>query len=670
MRRTLCFLTAFCVAVSVFSVAHVRAESPLELARAAKGQSRIISADDVAASKARLQQSVQVLESHLRADGEEHAAELRALLHLEAMQAELEKEGTPSLEVLNRSLVAYRENHEGLELKAFTDVRDSLRAYMNHLVFSSADGFSAEFDRRIDELVAQLEAYEAGPTTKLANEIGRTLGWFDRAEQIASVTSAIRAQYSHPNLYVVASKPLVASSVRDAVEAAEPLRDCVMGTSIHGTTYLNGNIDLELVPSDERAAFDITLIGNAVSNNVGYNRNVSIYSTGYTNLNASKRVYFDMEGVTSDWATATAATSTHVSSIAAKCRIVRNIAWKQVNQRKSQAEAIASRMAAGRVAARVDGQAGERLAEAEESYQGKFRAPLVRRESFPERFELKTTDSELLVQLLRAGSFQLAAPGPAPELGGEFDLAARVHESIAGNFSESIIGGVMLTDTRIVEMYQEAEMEVPADLVITNDSDPWAITFARSQPISVEFVNGDVNVAILCQSLHQGDGYSPVSLLLKDEATEKLFRPDIKISREYELTTPNDGGLQLVSKGDLKVEFIELNGEPAKSYGARHAAAVGLLSKKFNAMLKPKLPEEPNDGITFDDERWKRIGKLKARLAKAADGWLQLGWEQVLPDAPTDEAIADGGVDAADAVVDESEANESAELLQTASLAP
>ncbi len=55
------------------------------------------------------------------------------------------------------------------------------------------------------------------------------------------------------------------------------------------------------------------------------------------------------------------------------------------------------------------------------------------------------------MQLLRAGSYQLAAPGPAPELQGEFDLGARVHESIAGNFSESIIGGVMLTDERIVE---------------------------------------------------------------------------------------------------------------------------------------------------------------------------------------------------------------------------
>ena len=348
---------------------------------------------------------------------------------------------------------------------------------------------------------------------------------------------------------------------------------------------------------------------------------------------------------------------------------MRNIAWKQVNQKKGQTEGIASRKAASRVAGRVDGQAGETLAEADESYQSNFRSPLVRRESFPELFDLKTTDSQLLVRLLRAGSFQLAAPGPAPELEGDFDLNARVHESIAGNFSESLIGGVMLTDVRIVEMYKEAELEVPADLAITNDSEPWAITFARSQPISVEFANGGVNVAILCQSLHQGEGYVAASLLLKDEATEKLYRPDIRISREYELTTPNDGGLQLVSKGDLKVEFIELNGEPAKSYGARHAAAVGLLSKKFNAMLKPKLPEEAKDGLSFTGKRGQRFGKLKARLAKAADGWLSVGWEQVLPVGVAEEAVAGEG-DTPNAVAEESESNDTPELAQTASLDP
>ncbi|MDA1049495.1 MAG: hypothetical protein O3C40_03320 [Planctomycetota bacterium] len=667
MRRTLCFSVAFSLIAASFAN-FAQAESTADLVRAAKGQARAITPEDVADAKARLLKDVQTLEAFLRANAGEQATARRELVKLDAMKAELAQEEAPSRQILGQSLIAYSENEAGLEAKAFTDVRKSLGDYLDRLYISGFEGFSQEYDRRIDELTTQLEAYEAAPSTKRAAEIGSSLEWFDRAGQIESVTSSIRGRHSHPNLHVVASQQLVGSGVRDAIDTTEPLREYILGASVRGTTRLTGNVDLDLIPSEERVAFDITLAGDAVSNNVSYKRGVSIYSTGYTNVNASKRVYFDTEGVTSDAATATASTSSNVSSIAAKCNLVRKIAWKQVNQKKHQAERIASGKAASRVAGRVDGQAGETLAEANENFQDKFRSPLIRRESFPELFDLSTTDTQLLVRLLRAGRAQLAAPGPAPQLQGEFDLGARVHESIAGNFSESMIGGVMLTDERIVEMYKQAEMEVPEDLKITQDSEPWAITFARSQPISVEFANGGVKVSVLCLNLHQGEGYSPVSLPLKDDKTEKLYRPEIRISREYDLTTPNDGGLQLVSKGDLSIEFIDLNGEPAKMYGARHAAAVGFLSKKFSAMLKPKLPEEATDGISLKG-RWARIGKLKARVANAADGWLSIGWEQVLPETPAAAAVADESK-AVETVADEAESNAVTELVQTASIAP
>ncbi|MBC8356052.1 MAG: hypothetical protein H8E66_29085 [Planctomycetes bacterium] len=671
MQRTLYLTVAFSLVAASFGN-FVQAETTAELVRAAKGKAQAIGSEDVAGAKSRLLVDVQSLEAFLATNSDEQATAWRELVHLDAMQAELEKEA-PSLQVLNRSLVSYLEDEDGLETKSFTDVRRSLREYMNKVFFSSAEGFAEQYDRRIDELASLLEAYEAEPSTEQAIEIGRAVGWFERAGQIGTVTTSIRERHSHPNLHVVASKQLLASTVRDTVDATEPLNECILGTSIRGTSHLTGNVDLELVPSDENAAFDITLAGDAVSDNVGYNRGVSIYSTGYTNVNASKRVYFDVEGVTSDAATATASTSTNVSSIAAKCRLIRKMAWKQVYKKKSQAERIASSRAASRVAGRVDGQAHETLAETDESFQDKFRAPLVRRNSFPELFDLKTTNTQLFARLLRAGRSQLAAPGPAPELEGDYDLGARVHESIAGNFSESMLGGVMLTDERIVEMYQEGGVEVPEDLAITIDSDPWAITFSRSQPIRVEFANGGVKVSVLCQSLHQGEEYAAVPLNLKDEKTDKLYRSEIRISRAYDLTTPNDGGLQLVAKGDLSIEFIDNEGEPVEKYGARHAGAVGFLSKKFNAMLKPKLPEEAGDGIALND-RWARIGKLKARVANAADGWLSIGWEQILPPTPVVNAVADesdteeSGV--GDVALEDADSEPITKLVQTASIAP
>lgn len=90
--------------------------------------------------------------------------------------------------------------------------------------------------------------------------------------------------------------------------------------------------------------------------------------------------------------------------------------------------------------------------------------------------------------------------------------------------------------------------------------------------------------------------------------------------------------------------------------------------KKFSAMLKPKLPEEVTDGIEFKG-RWERVGKLKARLATATDGWLSIGWEQALPETTAVEAVAEMST-AVEAVADEAESNTTTELLQTASLTP
>jgi hypothetical protein len=186
-------------------------------------------------------------------------------------------------------------------------------------------------------------------------------------------------------------------------------------------------------------------------------------------------------------------------------------------------------------------------------------------------------------------------------------------------------------------MYKENEREVPADLQLEDDVDPWGITFSHSQPISVQFANGGVLVAVRCQFLHRGADYARVNLSTVDDENRR-FNPELLISREYELTMPN-GGLQLQAKGDLNVDFIDPNGEALTKYGLVHTSAKGLLTKKFGAMLMEKLPKDENDGIALPG-RWEKAGKLKARHAQAADGWLLVGLDQEKPAAEAEANVA------------------------------
>ncbi|MBP89826.1 MAG: hypothetical protein CMJ64_24485 [Planctomycetaceae bacterium] len=603
--------------------------SLLDRVRAAKGNARTLADADVAAAKGTLLANVEQLEQFLDSGPSENAEKWKEFLQWRAMQAELAKADNPSLEVLNRSLVKYRENQTGLELPQFTGVRGSLLTYMNRVLFSADEDFATKYDQHVEQLATLLEKYNENPTSEDAIQIGRALGWFERAEQIPSVVESVRGAHSHANLLVSASKRLVGAGIEDTVDRTQGIQDVILGTSIRGTARLQGSIGLELVPSPERAAFDITLQGTAVSNNVGTNRGVTIYTTGHTNVTATKRIYVGENGMTSDAATGSAATSSTIDCIAAKLSIVRKIAWKQALSKKGQAERIASGRAAGRIAGEVDASAAEIIAESNENLDTKVRSPLIRREGLPS-LNFSTTAEHLVISLLHATRFQIAAPGPAPAFEGEYDLKARAHQSVVANLSESILGGVKLTDERIVELYEEAEREVPEDLQLKDDSEPWAITFARSQPIAVEFANGGVQVTVRCQTLHRGAEYDRVNLSTVDE-NDRRFNPEIQISREYDVTTPN-GGLQLVAKGDLNIDFVAPGGKLLTKYGLVHTSAKSLLTKKLGAMLTDKLPKEENDGFVLPGD-WEKAGKLKARHAQVENGWLLVGLEQSKTDA-------------------------------------
>lgn len=591
----------------------------------AKDKFQPITPAAVAESKSELNASLQRLETFLSTESGD-ADQWKSQLKWEVMKAELGKD-KPNLGVLDGSLNAFHENVDGLERDEFLETRTLLRAYMNAVLFSGdADQTKQVYTTRVEDLAKQLDAYEKAPASETALAIGRHLGWFNRARQSPRVVKAVRARYSHPNLFAEVSHRLFTAGINDDVSQSQQVSSYILGTSLYGTANVTGRITSAFVPDPERVSFDLLLNGNIYSNNVGYNGPVTIYSTANTSINASKRVHFDAAGFLTDFAWARCATGSNINSIAARSCLVRKIAWKRAGASKTQAERLAAGEAQQRVAGNFDEQTAELLAEPETGYADQFRKPLLRRGGFPKVMKMSTMVNRLTVKMLQENPFQLAAPGAPPAIGEGHDLAVRVHESLVGNYSETLLGGVKITDEQMVQMYIDGNRDVPKELQITDESDPWAITFARSQPISVRFHDDGVRIEIRCRSLHRGEDYPAVN----------LAGDEIRIAADYKLDVAG-GGIQLVRpEGDVKIDFLQ-RGKIVP--GLAQAAQKGFLQSKFNAMLKPKLPEERSDGIKLQG-RWQRAGKLVARETKSADGWLVLGLAQV---ALAETAVADGG---------------------------
>ena len=561
-----------------------------------------VTAEQVNAAKDRLMSKMKALNSFLGKGSVANQDRWKDRLQWSAMESELNRSDAMNVVLLRSIVDAYRENISGLEHQKFTTMRDALDDYVDMVIFSSDPKIAAVYEKYLDDLSEALAAYQQEMTHRGALVIGRRTGFLQRSGQADDLVDAIRVHHRHPNIFVEASEELLAAGIADKVEEVINVQEVILGTRIRGTANTVGQIALELVPNSEKASLQVVMRGTAESRNVGVNSGVTVRTTGTTKINAAKRVDIDEQGFHLGPTIANCTTRTKVTSLSAKSAIVENAAWNRVKQQKSQGERIASRRAENRVAKRVDEEANPMLAKANQSFLDKFRNPLLRRGEFPPVLQLNTSDERLFVKIQQSNKQQIAASGQPPALGDAYDLAVRLHESAISNFSETAISDLTLTDVKVVELLTEYTDEVPEELRITEESDPWSITFASNQPVRVSFADGFVTIIVRGKRFTRGE--------------DQEIKSVIDISAVYALERSGTG-MKLSRQGEVQIDFAN-----KKSLSVTQVAFKTFLRKKFEAMFKPEFA---SDGWKLPG-RWELAGTLYVQQIQSTDGWLSLGW--------------------------------------------
>ena len=548
-----------------------------------------------------LDSALDELDALLQRSGEDREEGWKKYLRWDAVQSQLEAE-KPDIRKLQPSLAQFYRNHNGLEMNQFTGVRDSLRDYMNAIVFQDVDRAKQLHANQVGELTKRLDAYLKNPNSEDAWAIGRGMGWLTRSQQAPKMQTRLSEIFAHDNLILQVSQRFIGMNGGSEVEDTTDITDYILGTSIKGVAKTKGLITMAMIPNEERVSIGIVLKGETTSKNVGVNRGVVIHNRGVTQIDATKRVYFDSNGIKSDPAKAKCTTDSTIDSIEAKSQMVQRMAWKRVGKTQDRANSIASRHAETRVEESVDEQAAEMLKEVSDTYQEQFRKPLIRRDGFPETLVAQTSDNELMVQVKQTGRFQVAAPSAPPELNKGHDLALRMHESLVRNLSEAALSGVTLTDERLEELLREAGAEVPEELQVSPDRDSWSITFSSSQPISVEFRKDQLTLAIRGRRFTEG---------------ERVFSTPIRIAATYQVEKVG-GGSKLTRVGDVAIDFIG-----RKTLNARQVAFRTVLRRKFGAMFKPEFSSE---GLQLPGEM-EKVGPLDVVQLSSRNGWFVLAWK-------------------------------------------
>jgi hypothetical protein len=411
------------------------------------------------------------------------------------------------------------------------------------------------------------------------------------------------------------SADLLAAATGQHVRDARPVTDVILGTRIRGSATTDAHLVTTTVPSSgEGGHIELLLRGVVRSDTVGRNGPVVIYSSGQTPFTSRKSIYFDAEGLRELPACTDAETRTDIHCIQSVrggigSGLVQKIAWKRAGQQKSQAEAIASRRAATRISDGFNTRTGSLIAEAQDNFLRNFRLPLVRRDEFPEYFNVRTTGSGLTVTLVQATPYQLGATSAPPPPQGEYDLTAAIHESLPNNLAAAWLSGYRLTEEGLRQRIIKMGREVPPEL--EEGDEPWSITFADQRPVSVSFDDGGLTVTVRGQEFTSGDdAYGAMD-----------------ITARYEFVT-TDRGVIMRRQGDL--EILPPGFRPGEDVlSPEQAALVELLIKHLGNVFKPEVQ---GDGIELPGEL-SRAGKLLPVEATSRDEWLVLGWNR--SDAPT-----------------------------------
>ncbi len=616
-------LLAFCVCLLSFTpisqrsvaaedvpaTAAAGADPLVEIANRAKADLRLTTERQVAKAREGSRTELKRLARFLKTGGK-NGTGWRRFLKWADLRRQLDSR-QPDLGLLEQVFARLSSEQPGLELPQFLGLRRSLRKYIDTAAVRANAQAKANIEGQLDALVAELSALGKDPNAESARLIGQRLGYLHRVGQASSLVHAVRARYCQPNLHLGVSREMLATGFERTVDNTTEIREFILGTDIRGPARTRGNVHLELLASADRALIQTVMVGESLSDNIGVNGPVQIFSKGVTQLRATKQIEISASGLTTRPAHSTATVKTTITDIQPlRCgigsRLIQRMAWRQAGKKQSQAEWIAAGRAEARLNKRVDQQANRLIAKANDKFLSNFRNPLLRLDQFPQSLNLSTTPDALHVRMMQANIHQLGATTAPPELTPGHMLSVCVHQSLISNFANAALAGRTLTEEALQTKLKDLLGQVPEELRSKPDVDPWSITFAVSDPVTIRFADGGYHLTIRGQRYTSG---------------ERSFKA-MNISVRYKLEK-SGGGMKAVRQGDVDISppgFIA--GETRLS--ASQIALRTLLEKRFNNVFKAEVV---TDGLLLKGN-WARLGKLSLMQLGCEAGWLTLAWKK------------------------------------------
>ena len=499
----------------------------------------------------------------------------------------------------------------GLEMPEFVRVRRAVARYAEVADAARGDG-AARTNQRLESLGAALRsAAESGRADGLV-PVQPILERLTDSGQAAPLVAAVRGMASRPNLLLEIRESLMAQAVNRPVDRVMPVQEMMLGTRIRGTGHTRGDVRLDFVPCENRAAFDLVFSATNISDTRGSQGPVTVCTHGVTKLDARRRLFLDEHTATAGPVQVAADADTSTTGIGVNAaigqRLIRKVASRKVAETKPQAEAIAEGRARERLRREFQEQTDPAVSQFREQFQSKVRGPLQAEGLYPELLHMSTTDDTLIVTARKSAGVQLAAASLPPSTDPGNVLSARVHETAINNALETRLAGRIFTQDDVVRIARERNAKMPESLGSDPDQQPWAVTFAKHRPVSVSVDDGRVKVMVRGDKFVSGD---------------RSFG-GMDIWATYAIGS-SSGGLHLIREGDVQIYPPGFKPGGTEKLSMAETSLRRILQKRFDKLFKQviDLPDLPLQGELA------AAGPLPMHQLEARrDGWVVAGWRK------------------------------------------
>ncbi len=578
-----------------------------EVRAAAKGF-RAHAPEALPAAKAELHQAVGALDAYLSGLGS-WGPQWKDYLHWDAMSKELAKAGDYDVAALNRVQRRYSGGFTGLEEPEFQAVGKALAKFAAAAGAAQNKNLAADTAKHLNALADVIDAVADGtPTAAQSIVIAENVSWLERSSQASALTAKLSERFSHPNLLIDVSETFVADALSRPIDQTEPVVDCILGTSISGTGRTIGEVNVEIVPNAEQVQLATHLQGINYSRTVGRNRSALIYSRGTTTLAGDSTLFVNEQGLAGGAIQTRAHVANRITGYGSTKggvigNLVKKIAAKKAPQQKAEGERIAAAHARTRLSRSMQKEIVAQVADANAQLESRIRHPLQRFGQYPAHLHYASTDDALTIRAVQSTAGRLAAPSAAPAPAAGAPISVRVHQSLVTNSTQGMLAGRKFDQPRIQLLAESILGEVPERLRPVEGQEPFSITFADVEPLSLSFAGDSVTFTVRGKAFTSG---------------ERKF-DGMHITGTYKLSS--DGhGLKAVRSDDF--DIIPPGFQRGKDkLNTREIVLKRILQEKFGKALPTEIVRtgEPLEGEAS------KLGVMYVSSIKADGDWLVVG---------------------------------------------